>query len=138
MYLTPTTPTRVFSYVTFLFVLFLVFTGNIFAQNGNASPRGLARGQAAINKLNGRLPSVAQKYGKSPQELIRLFLEDRTLHVDDTDSLIYVDDMTEQTEPSQSGAPETSAAAPFSYEQTFQLHSLLVQIGSSFSILTVT
>jgi PKD repeat protein len=113
--------------VTFLFVIFSVFTANIFAQNGNASPRGLARGQGAINKLKDRLPEVAQKHGKSSQELIRLFLEDHTLHVDDTDSLLYVDDgvddATEQTEITQTDAPETSAAAPFSYEQTFQLHS---------------
>ena len=120
-------PTRVSKIVTFLFVIFSVFTANIFAQNGNASPRGLARGQGAINKLKDRLPEVAQKHGKSSQELIRLFLEDHTLHVDDTDSLLYVDDdvddATEQTEITQTDAPETSAAAPFSYEQTFQLHS---------------
>jgi PKD repeat protein len=116
-------PTRVSKSVTFLFILFSLFTENIFAQNGNASPRGLARGQAAINKLSDRLPAVAQKYGKSPQGLRRLFLEDWTLHVDDTDSLLYVDDATEETQVIESTAPVTSAAAPYSYAQTFQLHS---------------
>ena len=121
MYLPP--PTKALRYVTFLFIVFSMFAGNIFAQNGNASTRGLARGQAAINKLNNRLPAVAQKYGKSAEELIRLFLEDHTLHVDDMDSLLYIDDATEYTEFVQNDTPETSNAAPFSYEQTFLLHS---------------
>jgi PKD repeat protein len=109
--------------VTFLFLLFSAFAGSVFAQDYNPSPRGLERGQEAINRLGGRLPAVAQKYGKSAQELRRLFLEDSTLHIDDTNNLLYIDDATEQTQFTDSAAPETAAAAPFPYEQTFQLHS---------------
>lgn len=69
-------PTKVSKLVTFLFILFLVFTGNIFAQNGNVSSTGLARAQPAINKLNDRPPAVAHKYCKSSQKLRSLFLEE--------------------------------------------------------------
>ncbi len=121
MYFPPTK--RVSKFAAVLFLLFSVFTGSIFAQNGNASPRGLARGQAAINKLGSRLPAVAQKYGKSTEELRRLFLEDLTLHIDDTDSLLYIDDATEEATVTDTSVPVTSAASPYSYDQTFQLHS---------------
>jgi PKD repeat protein len=110
-------------FVVFLFMLFSVFTGSVFAQSDNSSPGGLARGQAAINKLSNRLSAVAQKYGKSPNELRLLFLEDPTLHIDDANNLLYVDDATEQTQFIDSVTAGTSAAAPFPYAQTFQLHS---------------
>jgi hypothetical protein len=111
-------------FAAILFLLFSVFTGSNFAQNPNASPRGLARGQAAIDKLGSRLPAVAQKHGKSSDELRKLFLEDWTLHIDDSDALLYIDDATEDFQVIESAAaPVTSGAAPFSYEQTFQLHS---------------
>lgn len=109
--------------IAFLFLLAFANAGNTFAQNGNASERGHARGQAAINKLGNRLPAVALRHGKSANELRRLFLEDLTLHVDDTDQLLYVDDATEGTEFVTGDSPTVSAAAPFPYSQTFQLHS---------------
>jgi len=109
-------------YITFLFLLTFAVTGNTFAQNDNASERGLARGQAAINKLGNRLPAVALKHGKSADELRHLFLEDPTLHVDDDDMLLYVDE-TQEMQSLTGETPVVSAAAPFPYEQTFQLHS---------------
>lgn len=109
--------------ITFLSLLAFAVAGNTFAQNGNASERGLARGQAAINRLGNRLPAVASKHGKSADELRRLFLEDSTLHVDETEQLLYVDDATEGTQLTAGESPTVSAAAPFPYSQTFQLHS---------------
>ncbi|MDQ4123928.1 MAG: PKD domain-containing protein [Acidobacteriota bacterium] len=100
----------------------LALTGNTFAQNANASERGLARGQAAINKLGARLPEVASRHGKSANELKRLFLEDSTLFVDDTDALLYVDE-TQETQEFSGDSPTVSAAAPYPYSQTFALHS---------------
>ncbi|HYP49412.1 MAG TPA: PKD domain-containing protein [Pyrinomonadaceae bacterium] len=108
-------------YITFLFLLAFAVTGNTFAQNDNASERGLARGQAAINKLGNRLPAVASRHGKSANELRRLFLEDLTLHVDDADMLLYVDETQEVQ--SLTGETPVVSAAPYPYTQTFQLHS---------------
>jgi PKD repeat protein len=125
MYFPPTK--SVSKFAAFFFILLSTFTANTFAQNANASPKGLSRGQAAINKLNDRLPMVAQKYGKSPNELRRLFIEDSTLYVDDTENLVYIDDATEdftaeKTEITESAAP-LAAAASYDYSQTFKLHS---------------
>jgi PKD repeat protein len=108
--------------ITLLFLLAFAVTGNTFAQNDNASERGLARGQAAINKLGNRLPAVASRHGKSTNELRRLFLEDSTLYVDDADMLLYVDE-TQEMQSLTGESPVISAAAPFPYTQTFQLHS---------------
>ncbi|HSK71194.1 MAG TPA: hypothetical protein VK892_05830, partial [Pyrinomonadaceae bacterium] len=113
---------NVFKPLAVLFLLVLMTAGSVFAQNGNAS-QGLARGQAAINKLADRLPAVALRYGKTPNELRRLLLEDQTLWVDDTDSLFYVDEATEETEVFDTASATTAQAAPFPYSQTFQLHS---------------
>ena len=106
-----------------LLSLFLLLTGNIFAQKSNAPFKGLARGQAAINKLNDRLPAVALRYGKSPSDLRQLFLKDSTLHIDDTDKLLYIDDATEQTEKFDEDAPSVPQAGPFPNNETFSLHS---------------
>jgi len=94
----------------------------VFAQSSNASQKGLEHGQGAINRLGARLPAVAQRYGKSAEQLRRQFLEDPTLYVDQTDSLLFVDDATEQAQSVASDAPVVSAA-PYDYSQTFQLHS---------------
>ncbi|HEV8159725.1 MAG TPA: PKD domain-containing protein [Pyrinomonadaceae bacterium] len=118
-------PTKsLFKSATFSFLLlslFLLLTGNVLAQKGDASVRGLARGQAAINKLSDRLPAVALRNGKSPNELRQLLLEDSTLYVDDTNSLFYVCDAPEET-PIE-GAPPSPQAGPFPYNETFSLHS---------------
>jgi PKD repeat protein len=114
---------NVFKPLAVLFLLALMTAGSVFAQNGNASPKGLAHGQAAINKLADRLPAVALKYGKTPNELHRLFLEDPTLWVDDTDNLLYVDEGMEEAGTFDTASATTMQAAPFPYSQTFQLHS---------------
>lgn len=107
----------------FVSVLWIMMASTgAFAQSGSASQKGLEHGQGAINKLGARLPAVAQKYGKSAEQLRRQFLEDPTLYVDDTDSLLFVDDATEQAQSVAGDAPVVSAA-PFAYSQTFQLHS---------------
>ncbi|MDQ3749276.1 MAG: hypothetical protein M3367_09750, partial [Acidobacteriota bacterium] len=106
-----------------LFSLFLLLTGNLLAQKGNAYVRGLARGQAAINKLSNRLPAVALRYGKSPSDLRQLLLQDPTLYIDDTDNLLYIDDAPEETEKFDEDAPSSPQAGPFPYNETFSLHS---------------
>ncbi|MEJ7863045.1 MAG: BACON domain-containing protein, partial [Pyrinomonadaceae bacterium] len=109
--------------LTFLFLLALAFTANAFAQNDNASDRRPVNGVAAINKLGLRLPTVASRHGKSPEKLRRLFLEDPTLFVDDTDRLLYVDDFEESQNVVTSNEPVIQEAGPFPYTQTFTLHS---------------
>lgn len=114
-----------FKPTAFLFLIFSIFIVNNFAQNTDNAPlKGYTRGQVAINKLNDRLPAVARKYGKSSKELRRLLLEDSTLYVDEADNLLYVDDAPEEIQVVEKAASETTlAAAPFSYADTFKLHS---------------
>ncbi|MBA4182462.1 MAG: PKD domain-containing protein [Acidobacteria bacterium] len=120
-------PTRsLFKSATFSFLLlslFLLLTGNVLAQKGDASVRGLARGQAAINKLSDRLPAVALRNGKSPNELRQLLLEDPTLYIDDNDKLLYIDDAPEETEKFGEDVPPSPQAGPFPNSETFFLHS---------------
>ena len=106
-----------------LLSLFLLLTANVFAQEGDASVNGLARGQAAINKLSDRLPAVALKYGKSPDDLRQLFLQDSTLYIDNNDNLLYIDDAPEETKKIDEDAPSPPPAGPFPYSETFFLHS---------------
>ncbi len=101
---------------TFLFLLislFLLLTGNVFAQKDDSFVSGVARGQAAINKLGDRLPAVALENGKSPDKLRQLFLEDPTLYIDETDKLFYIDDAPEETEKFDQDAPSPPQAGPF-------------------------
>jgi uncharacterized protein YdeI (BOF family) len=112
-----------FNSLIFLFLAVLILTGNVFAQRNNSKAGELVRGQAAINKLSNRLSSVARTHGKSADGLRRLLLEDATLHVDETDKLLYIDDAVEHTESFTASEPLVSKAAPYSYSQTFALHS---------------
>jgi len=112
-----------FKPATFLFVLFSVFSANIYAQQSLRLPKGLARQEAAINKLGSRLPAVAQKHGKTPNELRRVFLEDPTLYIDSTDRLLYIDPAIEQTENVSADSSSFTPAGPFPNSQTFALHS---------------
>lgn len=114
---------RLSTSIAFLFVILSVLTMSVFAQDDYSSAKGFTRGQRAINKLGTRLPAVAQKYRKSSSELRRLLLEDPTLHVDEADNLLYIDDATEEAPTTDNSAPTVSAAAPFAYDQTFKLHS---------------
>lgn len=82
-----------------------------------------ARGQAAIQRLGDRLPSVAQQYGLSTVELQRLFQEDATLAVDAAGRLAYIDIAA----PGEivSGDPSTvTAYAPPITGPEFQLASV--------------
>ena len=108
--------------LTVLFVAVLTLTSSAPAQRGNAA-NGFARGQEAISRLGARLPEVARRNGKTPDELRRLFLEDATLHLDEkTDMLLYIDDYVDHT-PSTLGSDPTVELGPFPYENTFKLHS---------------
>jgi PKD repeat protein len=108
--------------LTVLFLTLFTLTGSAFAQRGN-SDFGFLRGQEAINRLGARLPEVAARNGKTPNELRRLFLEDPTLHLDEkTEFLLYIDDFVDYT-PSESASAPTAEAAPYPYENTFKLHS---------------
>jgi PKD repeat protein len=109
----------------FLFVMFAALTAMVDAQQISKFSKGIVRQQAAINKLSGRLPAVAQKYGKTPNELRRVLLEDPTLYVDSTDRLLYIDPAVEQSEQTEDAADLSSVplAGPFPNSQTFALHS---------------
>lgn len=108
--------------LTALILSFSMFAGGVVAQNGK-SDKGLARGQEAISKLGERLPEVALRNGKTPNELRRLLLEDRTLHVDDTEALLYVDDAADETEISEAAFAPQAESAAYPYSETFKLHS---------------
>ena len=109
---------------TFLFILFSIFTANAFAQDIQEYPANLVRKEQAINKLSDRLPAVARKHGKSPEELRRLLLEDETLFLDPNDRLLYIDPARNQElDVYSANSPSVSEAAPFPYSQTFALHS---------------
>jgi PKD repeat protein len=112
----------VLRFLTVLCLTVFVLTGNALAQRGNAEA-GLRRGQEAVDRLGARLPLVATRHGKTPDELRRLFLEDSTLHVDEkTDALLYIDDAVDHA-PSLAENGPTAEAAPYPYENTFKLHS---------------
>ncbi len=114
---------NVFKSFAVLFLSAFIGIVGVSAQDNVDSQKKRARGQEAINKLAERLPTVAVRYGKSAKNLRRLFLEDRTLFVDEADNLFYVDDPVEETQNYDSAAPTVEAAAPYAYDQTFKLHS---------------
>lgn len=111
----------VFKYLTVLFIAISILTGNAAGQKGRWAD-GIIRGEKAINELGERLPEVARKNGKSASELRRLLLEDSTLHVDETERLLYIDDAVDYTPTAYESEPAIEAA-PFSYTETFKLHS---------------
>lgn len=109
--------------VTFLFILFSILAADTFAQDIFEYPANLVRKEEAISKLGYRLPAVARKHGKSPEELRRLLLEDETLFLDPTDRLLYIDPVAKQIDDFSADSPTVSEAAPFPLSQTFALHS---------------
>lgn len=82
-----------------------------------------ARGQAAIERLGERLPSVAQAYGMSSAALQRLFQSDSTLAVDGQGQLAYID-VAVPGVTAPSGTASTTAYAPSLNYPEFQLASL--------------
>ncbi len=121
MYFFP--PKSLYKFAAFLFISVLALTGNISAQLNRNSVKKLTRGQEAIAQLSDRLPAVAAKYGKSAKKLRRLLLEDSTLHVDQTDQLLYMDDAPEVQEGYADDGTYVPEAGPFPNAQTFALHS---------------
>ena len=80
------------SFTSILLLLTLFAVNTSFAQVDNkATETGLLRQRQAINKLGNRLPTVAAKHGKTPSQLRRMFLEDETLHIDENNRLLYVE-----------------------------------------------
>jgi hypothetical protein len=117
-------PTRnLYKFVAFLFITVLALTGSVSAQLNRNSVKKLTRGQEAIARLSDRLPAVAAKYGKSAGKLRRLLLEDSTLHVDEADRLLYIDEAPEAQEGSADDGTFKAEAGPFPGSQTFALHS---------------
>jgi PKD repeat protein len=111
----------VFKYLTVLFITVSMLTVNVAAQRRDSAKK-LTRGQEAIIELGERLPAVAARNGKKAGELRRLFLEDSTLHVDENEKLLYIDDAVDYTSSTSEGEA-TAEAAPFPYSDTFKLHS---------------
>jgi len=85
---------------------------------------GYDRGQAAVNKLGGRIAAVAAGYGFTGRELRDELLSDPTLTVDDQMQLAYFDVLA----PGETASDTTSAAGPDAAPPTdgpqFQLASL--------------
>jgi alpha-tubulin suppressor-like RCC1 family protein len=109
-----------------LSALMLVPAGTAFAEadddSGGHASYGWT-GRAAVVHLGDRLGRVAARYDESPARLRDSLLHDSTLHVDESDSLYYVD-------PAPSPRPNVAGLAPavppplqFPVEQTFVLHS---------------
>lgn len=112
-------------YTAFLFLFFTFLAPNkTFAQNQDFAEKGLFNHQQAVARLGNRLNRVAAKHGKTAPELRRLLLQDRTLHVDGNDKLLYIETTADAA---QVAAAENSfvasPAGPFPYSQTFKLHS---------------
>lgn len=61
------------------------------SQAAEAAAGPAPRGQAAIDRLAGRLPNVARENGLSTAGLRALFLSDNALSVDDAGQLFYAD-----------------------------------------------
>ncbi len=99
----------------------LAMFGRAGAQGVPPGPTGIylnepMNGEAAIVALGGRLPEVAALNNRGAADLSSLLRSDSTLWVSPSGILFY----REPTVPA--GAPEVSYG-PFSYSQTFFLHS---------------
>ena len=91
------------------------------SQAAEAAAGPAPRGQAAIDRLAGRLPNVARENGLSTAGLRALFLSDNALSVDDAGQLFYADvAYGELASPESEGA---TAEAPPTTDPVFSLHS---------------
>jgi PKD repeat protein len=84
-----------------------------------------ARGQRAIDLLGGRLPEVAEAYGKSPAELASILRRDRNAWLDRQGRIFYQEELDA---PLQADAPLETPSLTASgnlapLDQTFRLHS---------------
>ena len=83
-----------------------------------------ANGEAAIAALGGQLPALAAFYKVTEADLRNRLRRDRSLWVDARGRLFYVCNFGLPPNEEATGAAELLAqAAPFSYDQTFRLHS---------------
>jgi len=114
--------------LTMLFLLVLLGTGYAKPPESAGPPfsfPGSKKGQEAITALRDRLPAVASRYGKSPEKLKKLLLQDNDLWLDSAENLLYLCSFAASEAET---LPETGASAiptgPFPLDQTFRLHSL--------------
>lgn len=86
---------------------------------------GGKRGQVAIESMKDRLPAVASRYGKSPEKLKKLFLQDNDLWLDPGENLLYLCSFDASESEALPESPEAAIPqGPFPLAQTFKLHSL--------------
>ena len=114
--------------LTFILLLLLVGAGHAKPLKSQGPPfpfPGGKRGQEAINALRERLPHVASRYGKSPDKLKKLLLQDKDLWLDPAENLLYLCSFDASEVETLPGPDEGAIpTGPFPLEQTFQLHSL--------------
>ena len=79
-----------------------------------------AHGEQAIQALADKLPEVAAWYGTTPQQFTTMLRQDLTAWIDTEGRLFFIEEFPEEVAMDESSTPE---AAPFSYDQTFKLHS---------------
>lgn len=82
------------------------------------------QGEEAIRALGDKLAAVADWHGKSAAEFARELRQDKRAWLDQDGRLLFIDDFPtpEQTEAA-AATTASAAAAPYSAEQTFLLHS---------------
>ncbi|MBW8001888.1 MAG: hypothetical protein FVQ80_07670 [Planctomycetes bacterium] len=70
-----------------------------------------------------RLPYVAQRYRKSPEQLEKIFLNDNDLALDHSENLFYSCSFVTNSDNTENVSNETIQKAIVPYDQTFLLHS---------------
>jgi len=94
---------------------------------GDPPPSAARSGEAAVDALGERLPSVARAYGLTAARLKEHLRADANLRLDGRDKLLYVEPgLAEFTAAADAEplAPPQAAAAAAPLEDTFLLHSL--------------
>lgn len=84
-------------------------------------------GAAAITQLGVNLDPVAKWYGYSSAEFKQQLLSDTSMKIDAKGRVVYVDEqvvtINQATEKVTASVPTSGTDTPFSYDQTFVLHS---------------
>jgi hypothetical protein len=114
--------------LTVVFILMLLGAGHAKSLKSQGPPfpfPGGKKGQEAITALQGRLPEVASKHGKSAQKLKKIFLQDEDLWLDPAENLLYLCSFNaSEAETLPESADGPIPTGPFPLNETFQLHSL--------------
>lgn len=107
-------------------VLILLLLGTAHAKPPEARPfPGAKRGQEAIAALQGRLPEVASRYGKSAEKLQKILQHDNDLWLDPDENLLYLCSFgASEAETLPESAETPIPSGPFPLDQTFKLHSM--------------